>query len=170
MAAAVAAFRPGAGASWTPRFWVDVCWPPATSAAAARQLPASPAASCRCSTPSPRDGGPPRRASRWHAPGCGGLRRLAGRRARLQVGLACRALGDTDAADLEIGAARATFERLAARPDLARLDRLTAGGRPDAGVLTAREREVLRLVATGRTNRDIASVLVISEHTVGRHL
>lgn len=91
-------------------------------------------------------------------------------RARLQVGLACRALGDTDAADLEIGAARTTFERLAARPDLARLDRLTAEGRPDAGVLTAREREVLRLVATGRTNRDIASVLVISEHTVGRHL
>ncbi|HLT69904.1 MAG TPA: helix-turn-helix transcriptional regulator [Acidimicrobiales bacterium] len=37
-------------------------------------------------------------------------------------------------------------------------------------MLTAREREVLRLVATGRTNRDIASVLVISEHTVGRHL
>ncbi|MFS8586265.1 MAG: DNA-binding response regulator, partial [Acidimicrobiia bacterium] len=74
-------------------------------------------------------------------------------RARLQVGLACRALGDTDAADLEIGAARATFERLAARPDLARLDRLTAGGRPGAGTLTAREREVLRLVATGRTNR-----------------
>src|SRR5690606_28044066 len=59
-------------------------------------------------------------------------------RARLQVGLACRALGDTDAADLEIGAARATFERLGARPDLARLDRLTAGGRPGAGTLTAR--------------------------------
>ena len=36
--------------------------------------------------------------------------------------------------------------------------------------LTAREAEVLRLVADGRTNRDIAVELVISEHTVARHL
>ncbi|MFL5796490.1 MAG: response regulator transcription factor [Actinomycetota bacterium] len=36
--------------------------------------------------------------------------------------------------------------------------------------LTAREAEVLRLVAAGKTNRDIAAELVISEHTVARHL
>ena len=36
--------------------------------------------------------------------------------------------------------------------------------------LTAREEEVLRLVAAGKTNRDIAVELVISEHTVSRHL
>ena len=36
--------------------------------------------------------------------------------------------------------------------------------------LTAREAEVLRLVAEGKTNRDIAVELVISEHTVARHL
>ena len=36
--------------------------------------------------------------------------------------------------------------------------------------LSAREREVLAHVATGKTNRDIAACLAISEHTVGRHL
>lgn len=38
------------------------------------------------------------------------------------------------------------------------------------GGLTAREAEVLRLVAEGGTNKDIARTLVISEHTVARHL
>ena len=92
-------------------------------------------------------------------------------RARVQIGFACRALGDHDAAELELANARAAFERLGARPDLQRLDTaapVAAQGRP-AG-LTARECEVLRLVATGETNRAIATALVISEHTVGRHL
>jgi DNA-binding NarL/FixJ family response regulator len=36
--------------------------------------------------------------------------------------------------------------------------------------LTERELQVLRLVAAGNSNRDIASALVISEHTVARHV
>ncbi len=36
--------------------------------------------------------------------------------------------------------------------------------------LTAREREVLRLVAVGRNNRQIAEVLCISENTVETHV
>jgi DNA-binding CsgD family transcriptional regulator len=92
-------------------------------------------------------------------------------RARVQIGIACRALGDDDAADLELHAARATFERLGAAPDAARVTRLLdARASAAESQLTTRECEVLRLVATGRTNREIASVLVISEHTVGRHL
>jgi len=92
-------------------------------------------------------------------------------RARVLVGLACRALGDEEAAALELGAARATFAELGAAPDLARVDLPTRGPAPaeDHG-LTARELEVLRLVAAGKSNREIASELVISDHTVRRHL
>ena len=55
--------------------------------------------------------------------------------------------------------------------DLARVDALIASAGPlDAHGLTARELEVLRLVAAGKTNREIASALVISERTVARHL
>jgi DNA-binding NarL/FixJ family response regulator len=92
-------------------------------------------------------------------------------RARALVGVACRSLGDEDAASLELAAARETFEQLGAVPDVARVDALE---RPvathDVHGLTPRELEVLRLVAAGRSNRDIASVLVISEHTVARHV
>ena len=91
-------------------------------------------------------------------------------RARVLVAQACAELGDTDTAALELDAARHAFFRLGAAPDLAELDAL-ARTRPggDHG-LTAREVEVLQLIARGRTNRDIASSLVISERTVARHV
>ena len=85
-------------------------------------------------------------------------------RTRVLVGEACRALGDEDAAALELEAACVIFERLGAKPDLARL------GAGDAHGLSRRELEVLRFVAKGKSNREIASALVISEHTVARHV
>ena len=47
---------------------------------------------------------------------------------------------------------------------------LLASGAARPGGLTRREVEVLRLVAAGRTNRSIAAALVVSEHTVARHM
>ena len=88
-------------------------------------------------------------------------------RTRELLGRACRALGDDDAAALELEAARSIFAELGATADLARLDAAGTGG---VHGLSARELEVLRLVATGKTNREIASALVLSEHTVARHL
>jgi DNA-binding NarL/FixJ family response regulator len=44
-----------------------------------------------------------------------------------------------------------------------------ADATPPAG-LTGREAEVLRLLAEGRTNREIADALVLSVHTIERHL
>ncbi len=87
-------------------------------------------------------------------------------RVRVRIGDACRLLGDESAACLEHDAARETFVRLGARPALERLGAPTRG---DA-VLTAREVEVLRLVAAGHTNRAIAATLVLSEKTVARHV
>jgi DNA-binding CsgD family transcriptional regulator len=92
-------------------------------------------------------------------------------RARVLVGLACRQLGDEDAGEMEVDAARRVFRELGAGPDLSRAEELWRAAAPGAaGGLTAREVEVLRLVATGRTNRAIAADLVISEKTVARHL
>ena len=91
-------------------------------------------------------------------------------RARALVGLACRALGDEDTAAFELEAARGVFAGLGAAPDLARVEALAAPATPEFHGLTAREQEVLRLVAAGRSNREIASELVLSEHTVARHL
>jgi DNA-binding NarL/FixJ family response regulator len=91
-------------------------------------------------------------------------------RVRVLLGLACRALGDEESASMEIAAAREVFERLAATPDLARLDELEGVSPVADHGLSARELEVLRLVAAGKTNREIASALVVSEHTVARHV
>ena len=92
-------------------------------------------------------------------------------RVRVQIGLACRALGDADTAELEFDAARQVFRGLGAVPDLARVDALVESAdaqRP--GGLSAREIEVLRSVAAGRTNREIAVELGISERTIDRHV
>jgi DNA-binding CsgD family transcriptional regulator len=91
-------------------------------------------------------------------------------RARVSIGLACRSLGDAGGARMELDAARSVFRDLAAEPDLAAVEALL-GTRHRAGSgLTAREVEVLTLVATGRTNRAIAAELFISEKTVATHV
>ena len=78
---------------------------------------------------------------------------------RLLIADACEALGDVDGAQMERRAAGSTLN--------------TLGGKvtesPDDG-LTARETEVLTLVAQGKTNRAIAVELCISEKTVASHL
>src|SRR5207245_2484202 len=79
-------------------------------------------------------------------------------RSRLLLGIARRELGDEDSAEMEIAAARETFERLGAVVDLATLRSLADRSRArPAGGLTGRELEVLTLLASGRTNRQIAA-------------
>lgn len=88
-------------------------------------------------------------------------------RARVLIARACTERGDRDTAALEVEAARSVFEALGAT---SALDELTGQTPSLPGGLTGREVEVLRLVATGVTNREIADTLVISEKTVSRHL
>jgi DNA-binding NarL/FixJ family response regulator len=72
---------------------------------------------------------------------------------------------------MELEAARGIFERLGAAPDIARVDSLARPVTPgDTHGLTPRELQVLRLVATGETNKAIAAELVLSERTVDRHV
>jgi DNA-binding CsgD family transcriptional regulator len=92
-------------------------------------------------------------------------------RVRVLVGLGCRALGDEEAAAMELDAARGVFAQLGATPDLARLE--TLDGRESAAKghgLTARELQVLRLLAAGKTNHAIATDLFLAEKTVDRHV
>jgi ATP/maltotriose-dependent transcriptional regulator MalT len=89
-------------------------------------------------------------------------------RLRMRIGAACAALGDAEGAGLEYDAARGCFADLGAAADLAEAEALL--GRGPRGTLTARETEVLRMVAEGLTNRAIAAALGLSEKTVDRHV
>ena len=89
--------------------------------------------------------------------------------ARVRYGTALRRAGVEEDALLELRAALAAFERLGAGGDAGRTAALLGGEALPRG-LTAREAEVLRLVAAGKTNREVAAALVISEHTVARHV
>ncbi len=78
---------------------------------------------------------------------------------RLELARCLKALGRPEAAGKESAAARAALRSL------------VAASAPDPlEVLTPREREVLALVALGMTNRQVADRLVLSEHTVHRHV
>jgi DNA-binding NarL/FixJ family response regulator len=90
---------------------------------------------------------------------------------RVLLGQACRALGDEETASLEHKAARSEFARLGAQPDLAPLDTPNVPAKPSSGhPLTARELQVLRLISSGRTNKEIATELCLSERTIDRHV
>jgi ATP/maltotriose-dependent transcriptional regulator MalT len=89
--------------------------------------------------------------------------------ARRGAGEALRALGDEDSARIELDAARAIFDRLGAGPDADQTASLL-GRRPHPAGLSDREVEVLRHVAAGRSNKEIAAELDLSEHTVARHM
>jgi Response regulator containing a CheY-like receiver domain and an HTH DNA-binding domain len=94
-------------------------------------------------------------------------------RARVLIARACRALDDVDTAAMELACARQTFAELGAARDLAQVDTISRQERGDGDAeseLTPRETEVLRLVATGKTNRAIAATLGISEKTIARHV
>jgi DNA-binding CsgD family transcriptional regulator len=91
-------------------------------------------------------------------------------RMRTLIARACRLMGDDDSAALELQAARDAFASLGAVPDVAGLDRSRQPTLSAEHGLSPREQEVLRLIAVGRSNREIAAALVVSEHTVARHV
>ncbi|MFC9693217.1 response regulator transcription factor [Kribbella sp. NPDC056951] len=89
-------------------------------------------------------------------------------RARVLLGRSMLSLGDEDAAATALTTACRTFTELGAAP--ARLEAQRLLSRDSAGGLTGRELEVLRLVAIGNSNTEIARTLVLSDKTVARHL
>jgi ATP/maltotriose-dependent transcriptional regulator MalT len=92
-------------------------------------------------------------------------------RVRVLIALGCRLLGDEESAALELDATHRVFTELGAAPDVARVEQLsrTQADAPAHG-LTQRELQVLRLLATGKTNRAIAADLVVADKTIDRHI
>jgi DNA-binding CsgD family transcriptional regulator len=92
-------------------------------------------------------------------------------RCRVLIGRACRDLGDEASALMDFEAAHAEFVELGAAPAAAwAASLMRAGAAGTEGLLSPRETEVLRLVATGKGNRAIAAELYLSEKTVARHI
>jgi len=101
-------------------------------------------------------------------------------RTRWRLAEALAEAGNRDEAEQQWRQAAHAADALGARPlrraldDLARRARIgTAPDQPDGAVLaslTSREREVLRLIAAGRSNREIASVLFIAPKTASVHV
>jgi len=98
-------------------------------------------------------------------------------RLRILAARACIALRDAEGARLELQCANEVFEQLGAAPDIAAVkalgDTLDKGARAGPAAehgLSDRELQVLRLVATGKTNKAIARELSLSEKTIDRHV
>ncbi|HET9739811.1 MAG TPA: helix-turn-helix transcriptional regulator, partial [Solirubrobacteraceae bacterium] len=91
-------------------------------------------------------------------------------RARLELAACLMALGRVEAGEHEAAAALDRLGELGAEHDAGRARRLLGSTAAPLAELTPREREVLSLVADGLTNRQIAERLVVSEHTVHRHV
>lgn len=90
-------------------------------------------------------------------------------RVRILLAVALDAVGDSEGASMAREAALETFEKLGAEPDVLRVrNALDKSDRPSG--LSPREIEVLRLIASGRSNKQIAGDLHISENTVARHV
>jgi DNA-binding NarL/FixJ family response regulator len=90
-------------------------------------------------------------------------------RTKVLLALACSRVGDDDGAMLNLTAARHGFAELGAAPDLRRVSEVAQSSEQPHG-LSGREVEVLRLLATGMTNRAIADELYLSVKTVDRHV
>jgi DNA-binding CsgD family transcriptional regulator len=89
----------------------------------------------------------------------------------LLIAVACEQRGDQEGRRLELDAARKLFTQLNAEPCLSRIKAQFDSAKCQShGSLTEREMQVLRLLSAGRTNRDIAEALFISEKTVARHV
>ncbi len=92
-------------------------------------------------------------------------------RARVLISQACLSLQDEEGSRLELDAARVVFEHLGAMPELERIRSLGKNAcHSDTHGLTARELQVLRMLAAGKKNKVIAAELFVSERTIDRHV